>query len=465
MRLWSIGTLRPLSVAWRRLSLVQQFSAAVGLAIGVNMLAIGYWAERRIVENAISTMAETSAVYVEGVLSPHIQGLGSADELTTDNQERIASLIRDTQLATRLFRLEIWALDGRLVHSMDSASGHKAASTERATLALQQAAAGIVVVDFGGPYGVWPTARPRRVSVYTPLYRTGTRTPVAVGVFDEDTDILGRSIGHHRNTMWLSIAVFTGIIIGLVSLIVARGGRTIERQRAKLVGHLQTLSHLARRNGRLHRIAERSRLNTVAANEAYLAGVSADLHDGPIQVLALAMFKFDAAPTSIEAGSKSLEASDLVQQAIQELRSLATGLVLPEIAAVTLEEAIRMAVTRHMWMTDSHVLCSIGPLPKAFSTDLKICVYRVIQESLSNSYKHAKGLGQSVTASMAESYLEISIHDRGDAPWSHAESQSTLGLRGLTNRVKALRGTLSVHADPGVGTRIEVRIPVRSDLA
>lgn len=425
------------------------------------MLAVGYWAETRIVENAISTMAETSAVYVEGILSPHVQSLRSADELMPDARHRIASLVKDTQLATRLVNLEIWTLDGRLTHSISRASSDKVGPLERTTPALQQAAAGTVVVDFRGHYGVWPVARPRRVSVYAPLYLTGTRTPVAVGVFDEETDMLGWSVDHDRRTMWLSIAFFTSAIIGLVFLIVARGGRTIERQQAKLVDRLRELSHLARRNGRLHRIAEKSRLNAVVANEAYLAGVSADLHDGPIQVLALAMLKLDAAPMENEAKPASLETGNLIQQAIQELRSLATGLVLPEIAAMTLEGAIRLAVSRHMSMTSSQVLCSIGPLPETASTDLKICVYRIVQEALSNSYKHAKGRGQSVTAGTVGPILEVSVRDRGGATWSYTGSRPSLGLRGLTNRVKALRGTLTIHTDPGIGTHISARIPVR----
>ncbi len=468
MRPWSIGIFRLWSRYWRRLSLVQQFLVMTSLAVGVNMLAIGYWAEKRIFQNTVSTMAETSALYLEAALSPHVQSLGSSRELTPDEQRRIDDMLRNTQLADRVATIKIWGLDGELIYSTDDPVRAKGRGSEKPKPALLLAAAGEVAVDFEGHDTGWTTDGPRRVEIYAPVYRTGTRTPIAVGEFYEDFGFLQQTIAHHRATMWLSVVIFTMVIIGLIYLIVARAGRTIERQRAELVNHLEKASRLARRNDRLRQIAEKARLDATVANEAYLAGIGADLHDGPIQVLGLAMLKSEEQRANSGGTKEPLrqEITPLVQQAVQELRALATGLVLPEIAEITLEDTIRLAVERHESFTGTSVRCAVGPLAQNVSTALKLCAYRVVQESLNNSYRHAAGRGQSVTAFVTGNFVEILIGDCGGgiASTNNAKCPS-LGLRGLTNRVKAVRGTLTIRSDPGVGTEVRVRLPLQPHLA
>ena len=109
---------------------------------------------------------------------------------------------------------------------------------------------------------------------------------------------------------------------------------------------------------------------------------------------------------------------------------------------------------------DLHVMAEerAEHLPRPVATAL----YRVTQEALNNVHKHAQASSVHVTLDLREddaASLEI-VDDgagfavlSGDAPESH-------GLRGMLERVQALRGTLKIESQPGEGTAIAVRLPI-----
>ena len=66
-----------------------------------------------------------------------------------------------------------------------------------------------------------------------------------------------------------------------------------------------------------------------AAHERHLCQIGSDLHDGPAQMLALALLRLDAlAPAHPEA---TAEIQDVINHALREIRDISVGLVLPEL--------------------------------------------------------------------------------------------------------------------------------------
>jgi signal transduction histidine kinase len=460
MGLWSVVDPGLWSGRWKALSIVQQFVVAAGLAVGVNMVATGYWAEDRIYENAIASIAETGALYLEGFLAPHVQTLATAPDLDGDDKRNIDALVHNSSLTGRVEIIKVWRLDGSLVYSTDGSRADPQPKDE-----LLRAAAGQVAVDFKGHDDGWTVRRPRRVEIYSPLYREGTKTPIAVGEFYENIDYLHETFNHYRRTMWIVILVFTISIIGSIYFIIAHANRTIGRQRAELLASLESASRLARRNDRLRRIADKARLNTSVVNETYLANIGADLHDGPMQVLSLARLKLSSlnganAPGADQQPCREIE--KLIEQTVVELRSLASGLVLPEIEKISLEDALRSAIARHSHITGTEAAFSADPLPPDIPTVVKVCCYRLVQEALNNAYKHAAGREQAVHVGFTGQHIEIRVSDGGMREGDvHADNSAiSLGLRGLLNRVRALRGTLVMRSRSGGGTELRARIPL-----
>src|SRR5690606_41400829 len=106
----------------------------------------------------------------------------------------------------------------------------------------------------------------------------------------------------------------------------------------------------------------------------------------------------------------------------------------------------------------------LGALPSDAPRALIICVYRSAQESLTNAFRHAGGLGQRIEAFGRAGVIAMSVSDRGmnavlPAP---APSGAHLGLRGIRNRVLAFDGKLDFRSEPGVGTIVKVTLPLAS---
>jgi signal transduction histidine kinase len=108
-------------------------------------------------------------------------------------------------------------------------------------------------------------------------------------------------------------------------------------------------------------------------------------------------------------------------------------------------------------------------VPGSASLPLKIAVYRILQEVLNNSYRHAGGKEQRISVLHADGWLEIEATDGGPGfDLSEAEenqdSSRGLGLRGMRERVEMLGGTLAIDTAPSHGTTVRVRLPLESEL-
>ena len=79
---------------------------------------------------------------------------------------------------------------------------------------------------------------------------------------------------------------------------------------------------------------------------------------------------------------------------------------------------------------------------------VKICVGRVVQEGLTNAWRHADGAGQEVVATRVGDLLSVAVRDRGPG-LSRTSRQDDdlygLGLAGLAGRVESLGGTLTLR--------------------
>ncbi|MDE3197012.1 MAG: PAS domain S-box protein, partial [Acidobacteriota bacterium] len=90
------------------------------------------------------------------------------------------------------------------------------------------------------------------------------------------------------------------------------------------------------------------------------------------------------------------------------------------------------------------------------------CLYRVCQECLSNVLKHAGADAVDVVLSEREGAVQLEVRDTG-AGFNPETSGMGLGLYGMKERVRLAGGRISVESEPGQGTRVTVRVPLRRD--
>jgi signal transduction histidine kinase len=96
------------------------------------------------------------------------------------------------------------------------------------------------------------------------------------------------------------------------------------------------------------------------------------------------------------------------------------------------------------------------------SPDVTICIYRVVQECLSNISQHARASQVEVELIGESDGVSLSVRDNGvgfDSPHG-AQMSGHLGLRSMKERVRMVKGTLEVDSTPLQGTEIRVDIPL-----
>jgi signal transduction histidine kinase len=95
----------------------------------------------------------------------------------------------------------------------------------------------------------------------------------------------------------------------------------------------------------------------------------------------------------------------------------------------------------------------------ALSDKHRTCVYRVVQEAMTNCARHARAQSIRISVAAGEDYLGVLVTDDG-VGLDPARRRSGLGLRGIDERVKELDGTMTISRDAGRGTTLGVRLPL-----
>jgi signal transduction histidine kinase len=137
----------------------------------------------------------------------------------------------------------------------------------------------------------------------------------------------------------------------------------------------------------------------------------------------------------------------------------------PQLSELTLPETIFRAVKIHEQRTGTKVVLNMSDVSNEVALPVKITLYRIIQESLNNAYRHAGGRGQHVTVNCVNSQIRVEVSDQG--PGLRKESASWwdkhLGIVGMRERVESLGGTFRVESTPGQGTKILANLSLQEE--
>ena len=102
-------------------------------------------------------------------------------------------------------------------------------------------------------------------------------------------------------------------------------------------------------------------------------------------------------------------------------------------------------------------------VPKSVPENVALCLYRVAQESLQNIAKHSGARQIRVDRACHGSEIHLTIEDFGDGfdLQTQKRKKGGLGLTSMEERVRFVGGALTINSEPGRGTRIETRVPLK----
>lgn len=453
-----------LSALWQRQSLCRQFIILTGTIFITGMTVTGAWMASRIEVGVTQNTAASTALYFESVVAPLVQTLAKEKDISADKKQLLSRLISDTALGRRVVSFKIWGPGGLVLYATDAdLIGKHFPPTSK----LQQAWRGQVAASFDD-LGDEENERERSggqplLEIYAPLRAQNSDRIIAVAEFYERAEQLKTDIFDAKREAWLIIAAIAVCAIAALFGLVGRASRTIERQ-------IADLRRLLAQNEELRMRVEHSSQRVSEINERYLRELGSDLHDGPAQHIGLALLRLDAlgrSPASIKSSKQQNgPAADIatirtaLRDALNEIRNISAGLVLPELNRLSVGETLEAAVRDHTRRTNTEVKADLPPLRGAAIHPIKTTAFRFVQEALNNATRHAGAAGQAVTAHDEGGFVVIEVSDKGGGfdPRALTEN-SKLGLAGMRERVESVGGELTINSRPGAGTHLKAKLP------
>jgi signal transduction histidine kinase len=205
----------------------------------------------------------------------------------------------------------------------------------------------------------------------------------------------------------------------------------------------------------------------VAAQEEERKHLSRELHDHVAQVLTalrMELGRIDRmrSPLDGKVGGAVAEARKLVDGLFRTVRDLSLGLrpsMLDDLGLrAALEWHVRDFTGRCGLDVDLGIDGDFDTLPDRHRT----CVYRAVQEALTNCVRHAHATHVTVRVNADARELHVNVTDDGKG-LDPTRRKNGLGLRGIEERVKELDGTFALAAAPGgKGTRLAICLPLPS---
>lgn len=265
-----------------------------------------------------------------------------------------------------------------------------------------------------------------------------------------------------RQRIWRTSGI--AVAFGLASAFFAAryAGRLEGRIRQQ---HLQERQH--------KRDLQRLSTELVHAQENERRTIGRDLHDEIGQALMTIKLDLGAVERSgqVSGGAEQAlaEARSTTDAAIQSVRDLSRLLhpaMLDQFGLVVTLEAYVAGFTQRTGVQTELIPDRMGA---RIASELEICVYRVVQEALTNVAKHARATSCRVYLHRLPHSLLVTVEDDGkgiDRERLHGtDDRSGVGLVGVRERVSRLAGTFRLDTQAGKGTRLTIELPVASGEA
>jgi signal transduction histidine kinase len=207
----------------------------------------------------------------------------------------------------------------------------------------------------------------------------------------------------------------------------------------------------------------RARIQTAADDER--RRIERDLHDGAQQRLIALRIRLELAaelmgeapPSGAEEAAALRRFGDDVQEALDAVRSLASGIYPASLADHGLVAALRTAALQNEVPT---TLLAAGV--RRHSREIESTAYFCCLEALQNAAKHARGASAAVIELWDEDTLRLEVRDDG-AGFDPEDVTGGVGFTSMRDRLAAVGGELAIWSSPGRGTRVTASIPIPAE--
>jgi signal transduction histidine kinase len=281
------------------------------------------------------------------------------------------------------------------------------------------------------------------------VYRTGHSARV-------DQSSRGRRLGISSTVA--SPIIVEGRIWGVIAVNAAEELPPDTEERLEKFTELVTTA-IANAESRSELAASRRRI--VAASDETRRQIERDLHDGTQQRLVSLGLAVRATQANLPAERDDLRAelSGIAMgllAAVEDLQEISRGIHPAILSKGGLGPALQALAHRSAIPVDLDIRTDVR-----LAEPIEVAAYFVASEALANAAKHSDASRIDVSLEQRDGSLVLAVRDDGVGG---ADPGRGSGLVGLTDRVEALGGAISVHSQEGKGTQITVELPVEAEL-
>ena len=202
--------------------------------------------------------------------------------------------------------------------------------------------------------------------------------------------------------------------------------------------------------------------NQQKVQEQTLNHVSQEIHDNVGQLLSLVRMQLNQVAEKGGAENKLIiDAQDNIGRAMRDLRDMARGMSSDRIKLLGLFGSVEQEAQRIQRTGACEVNTHCEGSIQSLDHQREIILFRVIQESLQNVFKHAKASRIDISFHYQPHLLKIQVIDNGEGFVPEKKQKgSGLGLMNMQHRVQLAGGELGLETKEGQGTKVSILIPL-----
>jgi two-component system, chemotaxis family, CheB/CheR fusion protein len=251
-----------------------------------------------------------------------------------------------------------------------------------------------------------------------------------------------------------------------------RAQQHLEERVRERTAELDAVNAALQAEVRNHERAEKARQELqrrlVTAQEEERARISRELHDEVAQQLMALMLSLKALEATAVGGDTPAKLRELratAERAGQEIHQLAAELRPVALDEVGLSRALAGYLETWLKRTGIAVdFVNVGVDDLRLPSPIETTLYRIVQEAMTNVYKHASAQRVSISLSRRGDDVVAIVEDDGAGfdleTLNPNGSAPRIGIAGMRERAAIVDGTFTIDSRPGHGTTVRVRVPI-----
>jgi signal transduction histidine kinase len=195
----------------------------------------------------------------------------------------------------------------------------------------------------------------------------------------------------------------------------------------------------------------------IKAQERERNHIGQELHDNVNQILAGTKLYLGMAGKDAKMKELVKYPIELIDKTISEIRLLSSKNVTP-LKNVNLKELLQILLDNLDTSTAIKTVFVYQVTDKTIEDELKLNIYRLIQEQLNNILKHAEAKNVSVSLKADDHIIHIIVTDDGKG-FDVKKKRKGIGISNMMNRIESFNGEAEIVSSPGKGCKIKIKIP------